>query len=84
MARGAYAYNPGRADKLPNPENIFLVRTTSINFGGVKWFPNDGPIKVTVPSKNPVRLVKVLAGGADDQDTLFAVNLDSSYGQPAN
>lgn len=76
MERGIYGCNcPMRAEKLPNPERSFGFRTTSINMGTNVWYPNDEPISVTVPSKTPVTLIKVLAGGGDNPDISLPENL---------
>jgi hypothetical protein len=73
--RGAYGFDYERAEKLPEPEKSFLLRLQTINFATSSWFPNDGAIRATIPSKSPVRLVKVMAGGGNDPDKVFAVNL---------
>lgn len=71
MPSGSYGYTYGRADKMPNPEKSFVFRNTSINFGVARWLPNS-PMKVTVPSKDPVNLVKVLSGsGENGRDEVF-------------
>ena len=76
MERGVYGCNcPMRAEKLPNPERSFGFRTTSINMGTNIWYPNDEPISVTVPSKTPVTLINVLAGGGDNPDISLPENL---------
>lgn len=76
MERGVYGCNcPMRAEKLPNPERSFGFRTTSINMGTNVWYPNDEPISVTVPSKTPVTLTRVLAGGGDNPDVSLPENL---------
>ena len=76
MDGAAYGCNcPLRAEKMPNPERSFGFRTTSINFGTTIWFPSDNAIKVTVPSKEPVSLVKVLSGGGDNPDTELTENV---------
>jgi hypothetical protein len=75
--RGSYGFTHGRADKMPNPENTFVFRTTGFELGGTaNWFPSDGAIQATVPSKTRVKLVKVLTGGGDDPDAVFNANLD--------
>jgi hypothetical protein len=72
----SYGYTHGRAEKLPNPENSFIFRTTAMEFGGTSsWFRSDGPIRATVPSKGRVKLTKVLAGGGDNPDVALNVNL---------
>jgi len=74
--QGSYGYTHGRAEKLPNPENSFIFRTTAMEFGGTSsWFPSDGPIRASVSSKSRVKLVKVMAGGGDDPDVVLSVNL---------
>jgi len=74
--KGSYGYTHMRADKLPNPERSFAFRTITMELGGTSsWFPSDGPIQATVPSKGPVRLLRVLSGGGDDPDVVFNVNL---------
>jgi len=71
MPTGSFGYTHGRADKMPNPENSFVFRSTSINFGVARWLPNN-PLKVTIPSKDPVNLVKVLSGSAENgRDEIF-------------
>ena len=76
MDGAAYGCNcPMRAEKMPNPERSFGFRTTSINFGTNVWFPKDGAIKATVPSKDPVNLVRVLSGGGDNPDVGLPENL---------
>jgi hypothetical protein len=75
---GAFGYLRARAEKLPNPENSFVFRLNSINFATSTWFPGDGAIKITVPSKGPVHLIRTLAGAGDDPDATFQVNL--AYG----
>jgi hypothetical protein len=80
--RGSYGYTHQRAEKLPNPENSFVFRTIAMELGGTSsWFPSDGPIRATVPSKSRVKLIKVLAGGGDDPDVALNVNLVFSCGQ---
>jgi hypothetical protein len=80
--RGSYGYTHGRAEKLPNPENSFIFRTTGMELGGTSsWFPSDGPIRATVPSKGRVKLIKVMAGGGDDPNVALNVNLVFSCGQ---
>jgi hypothetical protein len=79
---GSYGYTHGRAEKLPNPENSFIFRTTGMELGGTSsWFPSDGPIRATVPSKGRVKLIKVLSGGGDDPDVALNVNLVFSCGK---
>jgi hypothetical protein len=79
---GSYGYTHGRADKLPDPENSFTFRTIGMELGGTSsWFPSDGPIRATVPSKGRVKLIKVLAGGGDDPNVGLNVNLVFSCGQ---
>jgi hypothetical protein len=76
MEHGMYGCNcPMRADKMPNPESSFGFRTTSINMGTNVWYPKDEPISVTVPSKTPVTLIRVLAGGGDNPDVSSPENL---------
>jgi hypothetical protein len=73
---GSYGYTHGRADKLPNPERSFIFRTIAMDLGGTPtWFPGDGSLKATVPSKVPVKLIRVMSGGGDDPDAVFNVNL---------
>jgi hypothetical protein len=43
--------------------------------GTSSWFPADGPIRATVPSKTRVKLIQVMAGGGDDHSVAFPVNL---------
>jgi hypothetical protein len=65
--RGSYRYTHARADKLPNPERSFMFRTVGMELGGTSnWFPSDGPIQATIPSKGRVKLIGVLGGGGDD------------------
>lgn len=76
MERGIFGCNcPMRAEKMPNPERSFGFRTTSINMGSNVWYPNDEPITVTVPSKTPVNLMRVLSGGGDNPDVPLPENL---------
>ena len=76
MDGGIFGCNcPVRATKLPNPERSLGFRTTSVNMGSTSWLPGDGPIKVTISSKNPVSLIKVLAGEGDDPNKNVPVNL---------
>lgn len=75
LERGAFGYSPTRAEKLPNPENSAVIRVNTINFSTSTWFPSDGAITVTVPSKTPVSLIRTLAGGGDDPDKVFNLNL---------
>jgi hypothetical protein len=76
MERGVFGCNcPMRAEKLPNPERSFGFRTTSINMGSNIWYPNNEPISVTVPSKTSVNLMRVLAGGGDNDDVSLPENL---------
>jgi hypothetical protein len=74
--QGAYGYSSKRADKLPNPERSFFFQTMGMGIGGPSaWFPGDGPIQATVPSKDRVKLLRVLAGGGDDPAVVFNVSL---------
>jgi hypothetical protein len=74
--KGSYGYTHMRAEKLPNPERSFVFRTIAMELGGTSmWFPSDGPIQATVPSKSRVKLIRVLGGGGDDPGAIFNVNL---------
>jgi len=73
---GFSGFSHGRAEKMPNPERSFWIRLDSINMGTNTWNPGDGPIKLTVPSKNRVQLVNVLGGAGENPDVPFPENLN--------
>jgi hypothetical protein len=76
MVTGSYGCNcPVRAEKMPNPERSFGFRTISINFGTNVWFPSDSAIRATIPSKQPVNLIKILSGGGDNPDIPLPENI---------
>jgi len=71
LSSASFGYTHSRADKLPNPENSFVFKNTSINFGVPRWLPNT-EIKLTIPSKAPVNLIKLLSGsGENGRDEKF-------------
>jgi hypothetical protein len=76
MTSASFGYTHQRADKLASPENSFVFKNTSINFGPSRWLPNN-LIKVTIPSKDPVSLVKLLSGsGENGRDEKFIFQCD--------
>jgi hypothetical protein len=76
MSHSTFGYTHGKADRIPNPENSFLFRLTSIDFGVPRWLPNN-ELKLTVPSKDPVNLVKWLSGsGEEGRDEKFVFRCD--------
>jgi hypothetical protein len=76
MTSASFGYTHQRADKLVHPENSFVFKNTSINFGPPRWLPNT-LIRVTVPSKDPVNLVKLLSGsGENGRDEKFIFQCD--------
>jgi hypothetical protein len=72
---GFFGYGHMRADRMANPERSFVFRLDSINMGTNTWHPRDGVIKIVVPSKDRVQLIKVLAGAGDNPDVPFNENL---------
>jgi hypothetical protein len=62
---GSFGYSHGRADKLPDPENSFWLKVTSVDFGLPRWLPGR-TIKVLIPSKEPVNMRKILTGSGND------------------
>ncbi len=76
MTPHSFDYTHSRADKLEHPENTFLFRNSSIDFGPPRWLPNN-TIKVTVPSEKPVNLVKLMSGsGENGRDEKFVFSCD--------
>lgn len=76
LASASYGYTHMRADKMPKPENSFVFRNTSINFGAARWLPN-APLTVTIPSKDPVNLVKIMSGsGEGGREEVFVYRCD--------
>jgi hypothetical protein len=69
----AFGFEHTRADKMPDPEKSFLFRVISVDFGTNVWSPG-AAIKVTIPSKQRVGLVKVLSGSGEnglDENLMF-------------